>query len=347
MIATCVLTPGPPRLDLPQMLRGRGARGDGRKPAVYGLFPRTGPTKALASASEARAGANVARRSIPQYFLYGEASQDVDERFLHVESIAERSRLHDWTIRPHAHRDLHHLLLVLQGGGLYFAEAIQHEFAPVCLISVPLSCVHGFEFEERTDGWVVTASGVLLRRIAREHPEITHVFEEASVISLPSAAATQMSSWFDALVGEFRGSLPARRTAAESWLTAILVGALRRKLELAPEAARTPSADSQLAAKYRALVEAHYRTQMSIVEYARALCVSTERLRLACVRSTASSPIALLNARRLLEAKRSLLYTNMSIALIAEACGFTDPAYFSRFFAKNTGRSAREYRLRK
>ena len=118
-------------------------------------------------------------------------------------------------------------------------------------------------------------------------------------------------------------------------------------LELAPEAARTPSEDSQLAAKYRALVEAHFRTQMSIVEYARALCVSTERLRLACVRSTASSPLALLNARRLLEPKRNLLYTNMSIALIAETCGFTDPAYFSRFFARSTGKSAREYRLRK
>ena len=48
---------------------------------------------------------------------------------------------------------------------------------------------------------------------------------------------------------------------------------------------------------------------MSIVEYARALCVSTERLRLACVRSTASSPLALLNARRLLEAQaQSSLY---------------------------------------
>jgi AraC family transcriptional activator of pobA len=289
----------------------------------------------------------VARRSVPQYFLYGEASQDVDERFLHVESIAERSRLHDWTIRPHAHRDLHHLLLVMRGRGLYFAEAVQHAFAPVCLISVPLSCVHGFEFEERTDGWIVTASGPLLRRIAREHPEITPVLEDAGVISLSPAAAAQMSSWFDALVGEFRDNLPARRTAAESWLMTILVAALRRKLELAPEAERTPSADSQLAAKYRALVEAHYRTQMSIVEYARALCVSTERLRLACVHSTASSPLALLNARRLLEAKRDLLYTNMSIALIAETCGFTDPAYFSRFFAKNTGKAPRDFRLRK
>jgi AraC family transcriptional activator of pobA len=72
--------------------------------------------------------------------------------------------------------------------------------------------------------------------------------------------------------------------------------------------------------------------------------VSHERLRQACVRSTASSPLELLNARRLLEAKRCLLYTNMSVALIAEHCGFHDPAYFSRFFTRAAGRSPLQYR---
>jgi AraC family transcriptional regulator, transcriptional activator of pobA len=288
----------------------------------------------------------VARRGIPQYFLYGEASQDVDERFLHVESIAERSRLHDWTIRPHAHKELHHLLLVQRGGGVYSAEGARHEFAPVALISVPRSCVHGFDFKPRTDGWIVTASGALLQRIAREHQELTRVLEEPSVTPLAAALSTQMASLFESLAGEFRGHLPGRRIAAELWLTAILVEALRSKLELAPETSRARSPDAQLAARYRALIESNYRTQMSIADYARTLCVSTERLRLACVRSSGSAPLALLNARRLLEAKRSLLYTNMSVTLVAETCGFVDPAYFSRFFARSTGASPRSYRLK-
>ncbi len=286
----------------------------------------------------------MAQLAIPQYALYGEAIQDVDERFLHIESIAERSRLHDWTIRPHAHRDLHHLLFVQRGGGTLKAEGEEHVFAPPSLIEIPVSCVHSFEFRPGTDGWIVTASGALIGRLAREHTSLTGVLHEAGTIRLTNDTAAELTRAFDALVKEFRGQLPARRAAAEAWLTTILVQALRRKLALAPEAQRTGGADVVLAARYRALVEKNFAKPHRVADYAERLCISHERLRQACVRSTASSPLELLSARRLLEAKRCLLYTNMSVALIAEHCGFEDPAYFSRFFARAVGKSPLQYR---
>ena len=286
----------------------------------------------------------MAQRRIPQYSLYGEAIQDVDERFLHVESIAERSRVHDWKIQPHAHRDLHHVLFVQRGGGSLRAETEEHVFAPPSLIEVPLSCVHSFEFRPGTDGWIVTASGVLMGRIIREQPALAPVLDAPGVVALSAAAARTLSTQFHALVTEFRGHLPARRTAAESWLTAILVQTLRCKLALAPDLARPARADTELATRYRVLVEGNFARPLRVADYAERLCVSHERLRQACVRSTGGPPLELLNARRLLEAKRCLLYTSMSIRLIAEFCGFQDPAYFSRFFAQATGKSPVRYR---
>lgn len=286
----------------------------------------------------------MARRGIPQYFLYGEATHDVDERFLHVESIDERSRLHDWKIRPHAHKDLHHLVLVTRGSGVFHAEGSAKPFSQTAFISVPMSCVHGFDFKPGTDGWVLTASGALIERIARDNAELKSVLAEASSMALPADASASMLALFESVVTEFRNNLPARRTAAEAWVTGILVGALRRKLQLGLEAERSPGADSILANKYRTLVEENFRKPLKISDYAQRLFVSSERLRQACVSSTTSSPLALLNARRLLEAKRNLIYTNMSIALIAEASGFPDPAYFSRFFTQRTGLSPMAYR---
>ncbi len=309
-------------------------------------FSQTGAGEAQYDSLIGGGECNVARRGIPQYFLYGEATHDVDERFLHVESIAERSRLHDWTIRPHAHKDLHHLLLVVRGGGVFHAEGNANAFTHTSLISVPLSCVHGFDFKPGTDGWILTASGALVERIAREHAELKPVLTDASAMSMPADTAVSMVGRFESLMVEFKGNLPARRTAAEALLIGILVAVLRRKQQLLPDPERSTGADSVLAVKYRSLVEANFRTSLKVSDYARRLCVSSERLRQACVRSAGSSPLALLNARRLLEAKRTLLYTNMSISLIAEACGFPDPAYFSRFFTQRTGLPPMAYRTK-
>jgi AraC family transcriptional regulator, transcriptional activator of pobA len=192
---------------------------------------------------------------------------------------------------------------------------------------------------------VLTASGSLLERIARDHMELRSVLTEPTAISLSADAGTSMRALFQGLAAEFKSNLPARRTAAEALVTGILVGALRRKLQLGFEAERSSlGADSILASKYRTLIEENFRKPIKISDYAQRLFVSSERLRQACVSSTASSPLVLLNARRLLEAKRNLIYTNMSIALIAEASGFPDPAYFSRFFTQRTGLSPLAYR---
>jgi AraC family transcriptional activator of pobA len=286
----------------------------------------------------------VTRYPIPQYSLYGEAIQEVDERFLHIESISERSRLHDWTIRPHAHRDLQHLLLVQRGGGALSIEGRTLLFAPHTLIEVPAAHVHSFEFRPGTDGWILTVSSVLSRRLNREHPPLSAVWREPGATPLDQQTAEALDSRFDALAGEFRSQRPARRAAAEAWLMTVLVDVLRHKLATAPGAVGPVGADGKLVARYRALIEKNFAKPHRISDYAQRLCVSPERLRQACVRQTASTPLELLSARRLLEAKRCLLYTNMSIALIAEHSGFGDPAYFSRFFARATGHAPQRYR---
>ncbi|MBJ7445889.1 MAG: AraC family transcriptional regulator, partial [Sphingobium sp.] len=56
------------------------------------------------------------------------------------------------------------------------------------------------------------------------------------------------------------------------------------------------------------------------------------------------SPAQMLDDRALLEARRLLLYSQMSVADIAYAIGFEDPAYFSRFFARHIGQPPRVWR---
>ena len=55
----------------------------------------------------------------------------------------------------------------------------------------------------------------------------------------------------------------------------------------------------------------------------------------------------MINQRLLLEAKRSLVYTAMTINQVADSLGFSEPAYFSRFFKRSTGQSPKDFRLQR
>jgi AraC family transcriptional regulator, transcriptional activator of pobA len=73
--------------------------------------------------------------------------------------------------------------------------------------------------------------------------------------------------------------------------------------------------------------------------------VSLPRLRTACAKVAGRAPLGLIQDRLLVEAKRLLLYSNMTVAEVAFRLGFDDPAYFSRFFTSHAGVSPRGFRV--
>lgn len=285
---------------------------------------------------------------IPRFFLYGEPPRDAGERFVHVETIAERSRVNDWRIRPHAHRDLHQLLVIFAGGGEMQAETQRRPFRAPAVLILPAGVVHGFAFETDTQGYVVTLADMLLRDLARNERRFRSLFAAATCASIESDPAhfQDLAQTLPKLKRELAWNAPASAVAAAARLTTLLVSvvrALHQPAELTSPAGNTRAA---LVARLRETIEIHLRGGLSVSQYAEALNVTPARLRAACLEVTGKPPARVLEERLLLEAKRDLTYTNMTVAQIAYDLGFTDPAYFSRFFSKLAGESPAAFRKR-
>jgi AraC family transcriptional activator of pobA len=215
-------------------------------------------------------------------------------------------------------------------------------FEAPCLVVVPAGVVHGFSWASESRGQVLTVSGPYLDELTARQRELATVFSRPA--ALPQADGGPLEASLARLAQELSWTTPGRLIAIEALLLTILVEALRLEAYLSDPEPRRAGPQAALVARFRRLVEAHYREEIRVEAYAAELKVHPKRLRAACLGVAEGTPLRLIQDRRLLEAKRLLLYSNMTIAETGYHIGFQDPAYFTRVFTKACRTSPRRFR---
>lgn len=282
--------------------------------------------------------------AIPSFYLYGEPHRAVDDGFVHAERLDSRSRPHEWTILPHAHADLVQLFLLERGGGTMRAEAKNFAVTAPALMIVPAGIVHGFDWHHESAGAVVTLSVRHLALLDTRYPGLAAVFEQAGVIRSDDMPVERIGMHIATLMRELGWSVLGHRAAVDAALLAMLIETLRSLGRMREYTPAVPGQHHSLVARFRARIDERFRLRETIAAHANALGTSESRLRVACARVAALSPAVMLDQRAMLEAKRALLYTNLSVAEVGYAIGFSDPAYFTRFFSRHAGMPPSAYR---
>jgi AraC family transcriptional regulator, transcriptional activator of pobA len=288
-------------------------------------------------------------QSLPLFHLYGDPPDEQAYDFIHIETIASRSQVHDWLIRAHRHRNLFQILLIEAGGGEMVFEASSLDFAAPAAIIVQPNAAHGFRFRAGvTDGWVVSFTDDVANMIGEQSAEALgrlRALAADPVVKLESGdEIRRLSVLCNDLYQERFLVREGHRLATRALLALIAIEAAR----LAASRARTGSvtlapADPTLQALH-CLVEDHFRNERQIGFYAQRLRMTTDRLNDLVKRATGVTAGHLIRQRVLTEAKRELVFTNRAIAEIAYDLSFADPSHFARFFRKQTGKTPQDFR---
>ena len=278
--------------------------------------------------------------AVPSFFLYGEPPRPVDDRFLHVEDLDDRSRPSDWTIRPHRHANLHHVFHMTGGQGVVQIDETFVPFVAPQLLIIPAMLIHGFRYHPEAKGQVLTLSESYLSALLARGPELEPLMSDFACV--PPGDGTSFALDLGRLGAELSWRALGHEGAVEGRLLAILVDVLRSvRPSLSSGSALGPEAI--LVARFRRIVERRFRETLAMDDYARSLDVTVSRLRKAC-RTTLTSPQRIVQSRIVLEAKRLLLYSAMTVAEVSYSVGFSDPAYFSRVFSKWVGEAPSSFR---
>ena len=285
---------------------------------------------------------------VPTYTLYGERHGDLLPEVLHAESIAERSRLHDWEIGAHRHDLFLQVLLVRSGRGSAVLDEALHTFVAPALIVVPPMSIHSFRFSSDIDGDVVTLMAQHIERLLGSSAELGALLSRSTHLSWPAGDARflRLDRALQTLLSEWRDVRMFRMAALEPLVTVFLIGVARALLDAGHGEAGGSRRAHSTVQRFQVLVNRSFQAGLELNHYADLLGVSAGHLTRMCRETIGKSALEVLHARLLVEAKRELFYSSLSIKRIALGLGFTDAAYFARWFGQRVGMSPSAFRAR-
>ncbi|RMV76126.1 Transcriptional regulator, AraC family [Pseudomonas caricapapayae] len=282
--------------------------------------------------------------AIPVFKLYGETTAWPTPDLIHCESIPERSRIHEWEIKPHRHGDLVQLLYVQSGKAMLKVEDRVSEVETPSLQVVPALSVHTFRFSRDIQGHILSLARPLVEQL--EAALDISGLSTARCYAL-GADSDYVDTLFTAIASEYRQPGAGRDLMLHSLVNVLTVWLSRRSSEHAGEEIHAMDRGREHLQVFMHQLEASFREHWSIDQHAQAMGISAAHLNALCRRLCNQSALQIISQRLLLEAKRNLIYTTLTINQVSDSLGFSEPAYFSRFFKRATGQSPKAFRQQK
>lgn len=240
-------------------------------------------------------------------------------------------------MEPHRHL-YYELFFFRKGGGMHLIDFIEYPISDNSIHLIGPGQVHLLKRHPSSHGAVVH----FRKETALELPHIysilqgavSPVFEHTSESFAPINVILQQLE--EAIKSEDQN---ANEMVACLWHILLKITARQKTAKV-----RYESRSYKYFAELKVLVEENYRNNKLPVWYAAQLHITEKRLNEICKEVTGFTMSNYLKERIVLEAKRLLSHSAGSVKEIGYHLGFDDPSYFARFFKKNTGLTAGEFK---
>ncbi|GAA5122396.1 helix-turn-helix domain-containing protein [Luteolibacter yonseiensis] len=204
--------------------------------------------------------------------------------------------------------------------------------------------VHTVRPAPGTDGTIVSFTREFLDDPSGKLLELPFYFATNGVpwLSVDPEHRAETRAIFDEMQEEFDAAKPGAAEILRALLHILFVKAAR--WYGAGEETVHARRSHVIVRKFHQEVERHFHEWQSLEPYAASLGVSVNHLNDVVRETTGESAGEHVRLRRLLDAKRLLLYSELSVSEIGYQLAFKDPSYFSRFFRRYEGTTPVEFR---
>jgi len=245
---------------------------------------------------------------------------------------------------PHAHTDFFEFVLFDRAGGSHAVGRRAHEVVPGQVLCLPPGVTHDCAELGEAEGWLllftaeaVGAAGAVGGPRAWPRDPLLAAFQgPEGTGTLLSPTADRLSSWTSSLarVAAEQTHRPAQHAIALRAILHLLLVDVARMVDPAP-AVDLPAAP--LLAEVFDVLERRYRQPGGLAEVAGEVHRSPAHVAESVRRATGRSVGEWLVERRMVDARRLLLDSDLPVAAVGRQVGYDDEAHFARSFRRAHG----------
>ncbi|NOY95483.1 MAG: helix-turn-helix domain-containing protein [Chlorobi bacterium] len=285
---------------------------------------------------------------IPVYSLHNFSSSERGSQQFQVE-VFDANR-HFSVKYPHRH-DFFEVLYLSKGSGFHVIDGNKYEIKPPCVFFMSPGQAHKIDFSNDIEGYIFifTAEFYLINQNNQnrliEFPFFFTIRQDNPPLILDkSENVLFLESLFKNSISELQKGGGYSIELLRSILDLILTSC--STLYKADENTLNKGKGHIMVKKFFQLVEKNYHKKLSVNEYADRLAVTPNHLTQTVNQLTGKTSSQIIKAKQVLEIKRLLVHTNLSVTEIANLLNFPDQSYFAKFFKRETGIPPLQYRMK-
>ena len=221
-----------------------------------------------------------------------------------------------------------------KGSGTHYVDFNQYPISPGTIFFISPGQIHSFDTKHDQEGYVLKVCA-----------ELFDDFVGLSCVTVQDKDSAALEMLVAAIQEELKKEDSLGHREALHALVKLFVIMVRRSYAgMNPSAPNPHKVSYKAFLNFRKLIEENYCRLHTVKDYAALLNVSSKTLTLYVNECSKYSPLELINNRIILEAKRLLRYSVLSVKEIAFRLGFEDPSYFAKFFKRLVKQSPADYR---
>lgn len=278
---------------------------------------------------------------------YDQHYVDAEIHYEHLEKLAD---FFGRNMPVHHHDRFYQVHVILSGTVRVHLDETSYTVKGPMFFLTPPTVPHSFVTDNQAKGHVITARQQLVWELMGGI--VPTGWGSNSFMNSPlcvalepqkDSTAARMLHLLGLMAAENDHTSMEHTVALKALLQLVLIDISRLADQSQPQQ-KTRKEDVRIFHRFNELIEEHFREHLTLSQYSEMISVTEARLNEICRRLAGLPSKRLIMDRLMQEARRLLTFSSAPISEISYQLGFKDPAYFARFFRRNAGMTAGQYR---